>query len=96
MATRRTKDGFQFDHGAQYFTARDGRFKRYVKSWIDDGIVRPWRGTIVVLENGHITGREKWNGSVCWRSSDECNLQTSCERLGHPVPDLHFSASARG
>ena len=41
MATRRTDDGFQFDHGAQYFTARDRRFRRYVNSWIADGIVNP-------------------------------------------------------
>ena len=56
MATRRTEAGFQFDHGAQYFTARDSRFNRYVNSWIDDGIVRPWQGRIVVLENGAVTG----------------------------------------
>jgi predicted NAD/FAD-dependent oxidoreductase len=56
MATRRTDNGFQFDHGAQYFTARDGRFRRYVSSWMDDGIVSPWQGRIVVLENGEVTG----------------------------------------
>jgi predicted NAD/FAD-dependent oxidoreductase len=58
MATRRTDDGFQFDHGAQYFTARDSRFRRYVNSWIDDGIVSRWRGRIVVLENGELTGEK--------------------------------------
>lgn len=58
MATRRTDDGFQFDHGAQYFTARDNRFKRYVNSWMEDGIIKPWRGRIVVLENGEITGEK--------------------------------------
>ena len=58
MATRRTDDGFQFDHGAQYFTARDNRFRRYVNSWIDDRIVSPWRGRIVVLENGELTGEK--------------------------------------
>lgn len=54
MATRRTNDGLRFDHGAQYFTVRDGRFRRYVESWIEDGIVEPWRGQIVVLDNGTI------------------------------------------
>jgi predicted NAD/FAD-dependent oxidoreductase len=43
-----------FDHGAQYFTARDGRFKRYVQSWLDDGLVQPWNGRIVVIEKGVI------------------------------------------
>ena len=55
MATRRTDNGFQFDHGAQYFTARDSRFRRYVNSWMSDGIVSPWHGRIVVLENGEVT-----------------------------------------
>ena len=54
MATRRTHDGLRFDHGAQYFTVRDGRFRRYVESWIEDGIVEPWRGRIVVLDSGTI------------------------------------------
>lgn len=39
----------QFDHGAQYFTARDSRFARYVHSWNDDGLVRPWMGRIVEI-----------------------------------------------
>ena len=29
MATRRTPEGCHFDHGAQYFTVRDERFRRY-------------------------------------------------------------------
>ncbi|MEL6104455.1 MAG: FAD-dependent oxidoreductase [Planctomycetota bacterium] len=45
----------RFDHGAQYMTARDPRFCRLVKSWIDDGIVAPWLGRIVRLaSNGHV------------------------------------------
>ena len=58
MATRRTDDDFQFDHGAQYFTARDARFRRYVHSWLHDGIVTPWHGRIVVLGNGQITAEK--------------------------------------
>ena len=54
MSTRRVDDTLSFDHGAQYFTARDGRFKRYVESWIDDGLVQPWHGRIVVVEKGVI------------------------------------------
>ncbi|TWU56266.1 FAD-dependent oxidoreductase [Rubripirellula reticaptiva] len=52
MSTRRLEDAISFDHGAQYFTARDGRFKRYVESWIDDGIVQRWDGRIVAVEKG--------------------------------------------
>ena len=54
MATKRTDNGLKFDHGAQYFTARDCRFCRYVRSWVEDGIVAPWEGRIVHVHNGKI------------------------------------------
>ena len=53
--------GLTFDHGAQYFTARDPRFIRYVDSWIEQGVVGSWPDKaigsdqkIVVIENGKI------------------------------------------
>ena len=52
LATRRIDEQCWFDHGAQYFTARDCRFGKYVKSWIQDGIVDPWMGKIVELDPG--------------------------------------------
>ncbi|MEO8269553.1 MAG: FAD-dependent oxidoreductase, partial [Aureliella sp.] len=59
MSTRRIESGDTFDHGAQYFTARDKRFFRYVTSWAQQGIVAKWpdQGSgseqkIVVFENG--------------------------------------------
>jgi photolyase PhrII len=52
MSTRRVDENLSFDHGAQYFTARDERFQRYVESWIEDGYVAPWDGRIVVIEQG--------------------------------------------
>jgi predicted NAD/FAD-dependent oxidoreductase len=33
-----------FDHGAQYFTVRDGGFRRRVDDWVSRGIVAPWSG----------------------------------------------------
>jgi predicted NAD/FAD-dependent oxidoreductase len=41
MATRR-RDGAVFDHGAQYFTAREERFRHLVESAVDRGAVTPW------------------------------------------------------
>lgn len=46
MSTRRmeTPHGMaSFDHGAQYFTVRDKAFRSQVDTWIDRGIVAPWR-----------------------------------------------------
>lgn len=42
MATRRV-DGLQFDHGAQYFTARGPRFRSRVADWQARGAVAGWR-----------------------------------------------------
>ena len=46
MATRRitTSDGSiaTFDHGAQFFTARDETFTSLVAQWISDDVVREW------------------------------------------------------
>ncbi len=52
LATRRVADELAIDHGAQYFTARDERFRRYVNSWIQDGLAQPWDGRIVALKPG--------------------------------------------
>ena len=49
MATRRCEHGAAFDHGAQYFTVRDERFRVCVDSWLHDGLVQPWKGRIVSL-----------------------------------------------
>jgi predicted NAD/FAD-dependent oxidoreductase len=53
MATRWT-NGWNFDHGAQYFTVRDPRFARAVESWRQDSLVAAWHGEIVVLDGGEI------------------------------------------
>ena len=42
MATRRTEEGLTFDHGAQYFTARDPEFRDRVATWIASGLVEEW------------------------------------------------------
>jgi len=54
MSARRT-DQFTIDHGAPWFTARDERFRRYVRSWEQQGLVRNWRGRFVQLSED---GRE--------------------------------------
>jgi hypothetical protein len=51
MSTRREAE-WRFDHGAQYFTVRDPRFRRFVDSWQADGVVAPWHARIAVLDSG--------------------------------------------
>ena len=66
MSARRAEAGSSFDHGAQYFTARDPLFSRYVDSWIDQGLVAKWPNQrlgndqkIVVIENGSIQSESR-------------------------------------
>ncbi len=58
--------GYAFDTGAQYFTARDDRLGRYVRSWQMDGIVQPWQGKVVVVKGGRVFDEkhrtERWVG----------------------------------
>ncbi len=54
MATRRHTP-YAFDHGAQYFTARDERFQRYVQSWVAAGHAAPWEGRLAVAKQGTLT-----------------------------------------
>ena len=92
MSTLRTDQGTTFDHGAQYFTARDGRFVRYVESWTEQGIVTQWpdltRGRdqkIVVIENGAIKSESKSHdrfvavpkmNSICKHLADGLEIRT--------------------
>ena len=54
MSTRQTDAGFSFDHGCQYFTARDERFLRHVDVWIHAGVVGIWDGRIAEFSGGDI------------------------------------------
>lgn len=48
MATRYA-DQYQFDHGAQYFTARSKAFKAFLKPLLDQGIVQAWQPRVLTL-----------------------------------------------
>jgi len=53
-ATRRADPGLSFDHGAQYFTARDAHFIRHVEAWIEQKIVAEWTGRIVTIDGANV------------------------------------------
>ncbi|MEC7724229.1 MAG: FAD-dependent oxidoreductase [Planctomycetota bacterium] len=42
----------QFDHGAQFFTARDPRFEAQTRRWEADGVVAKWAGPFATLTAG--------------------------------------------
>ena len=89
MSTRRRGE-LRFDHGAQYFTARDPRFTRWVDSWRHDGLVAKWEGRVEVLGDdagrGRREGPERFVGvpgmnAVCRHVA--ADLDVTCEtRVG--------------
>lgn len=58
MSTRRT-DGGGYDHGAQYFTARDPLLQRQVRAWTEAGLVAEWRGRFGTLKHGAVMPEEE-------------------------------------
>ena len=59
MATR-TMQPFEFDHGAQFFTARTGVFKKFLAPFIDQEIVTTWSPKIISLEKGKKSFKRLW------------------------------------
>ncbi len=56
MASTRV-GGYEFDLGAQFFTAHDEVFSGYVETWHSEGVVMPWNGWIVDLDSGNMISR---------------------------------------
>ncbi|MBA2356741.1 MAG: FAD-dependent oxidoreductase [Acidobacteria bacterium] len=56
MSTRR--GAVPFDHGAQYFTARDPAFQADVDRWIAAGLVSPWPARVVRIESPGTPARD--------------------------------------
>ena len=102
MATRRMEDGgttLHFDHGAQYFTARDPRFVEQVAHWETAGVVARWAAA----------GEDAWVGTPAMNAplkamAGELGVQfgTRIEQLvrdgeswqidGEGAPDARFDA----
>ncbi len=52
----------QFDHGAQYFTARSDEFRQQTSSWQNRGLVQVWEGDFPTLSEGEL-GPDPGSGS---------------------------------
>lgn len=60
MATRRSGD-YQFDHGAQYFTARSPGFRKLVQGLMAAGVVSRWDARCVELDRDRLISSEIWD-----------------------------------
>lgn len=48
-SARRCDRSGEYDHGAQFFTARDPRFVKEVARWCEKGLARQWTGRIATI-----------------------------------------------
>ncbi|MEL6199128.1 MAG: FAD-dependent oxidoreductase [Pseudomonadota bacterium] len=74
-ATRR-RDAARFDHGAQFFTARDPRFAQHLASWEREGIIERWPAIL-----GAPDGAAAPTRSTRWRGVGGMNALT--RRMAH-------------
>ena len=96
MATRRST-GFEFDHGAQYFTVRDEAFARVVATWIDEEVAAPWLGRVVEITNGSISLKEEQPrryvgiprmNSVCGHLARDFDISLRSGDAGDPLCEI--------
>lgn len=55
---------WQFDFGAQFFTAKSDAFKSYLKPWLDDGLIEPWlakTAEVSTLDIAHLKPTGQWH-----------------------------------
>ncbi len=96
MSTRRNND-IQWDHGAQYFTARDPRFRAEVLGWTEAGAAAPWMVDIAVIGDvaAHTqeAGLVRYVGTPCMNSPAKCLSESLTLNLQHTVMSVRKTDS---
>ena len=91
MSTRRA-DGWQCDHGAQYFTARDPAFRAEVQRWQDAGVAALWAPRLVSFDGAawqaassaveRFVGTPRMTAPAAWLAQQlPVQLQTTVQQL---------------
>ena len=63
ICTRYT-DSYNFDHGAQFFTARSPEFKEFLKPLIKSGVIDNWQAKLIEVRDNVIINRQQWNNDL--------------------------------
>ena len=63
ICTRYT-DSYNFDHGAQFFTARSPEFKEFLKPLIKSGVIDNWKARLIEVRDNVIINRQQWNNDL--------------------------------
>lgn len=53
-------DGYCFDSGAQFFTARHPRFENFLKPYLETGLIAQWSPRVMTLGKGQKPYRRDW------------------------------------
>ena len=54
-------EGFSFDHGAQFFTAKTPAFKSFIKSLQSEGVIARWDANFVEIDRSVISAQRRWD-----------------------------------
>ena len=57
-------DSYNFDHGAQFFTARSAEFKKFLKPLIKSGVIDNWKARWIEVKDNRIINRQQWNDDL--------------------------------
>lgn len=89
-------DAMLFDHGAQFFTPRNPLLARLARSWVRQGLARPWPARLATLRHGQVVtidtdpSRLAFHGGMQTLASHLADgLDVRC---GRAVTSLHHEA----
>jgi renalase len=60
MASRRSGP-YEFDHGAQFFTAKSENFKKFISPLIEKNVIQQWNARFAEFKNNKVLRRIAWN-----------------------------------
>ena len=81
----RVSSNFEFDHGAQFFTAKDPDFLFFLKPLIELGVVKQWKARFAEINGNRIDFQSKW-GSEFPRYIGAPVMNSFLESLSHNAP----------
>lgn len=90
MSTRRSLMAC-FDHGAQYFTVRDERFRRQVDAWREKGVANRWDARIGSFEGSTI----KPTSTKYGRFVGVPGMSAPCRSMAEQLIDCRFEWQAK-
>ncbi len=80
---------WRFDHGAQYFTARDPRLALLIESWQQQGVIAAWTGALGSRDSGQwrpsLSDVQRWVGTPGMRALGAHLARDLDVRLETPV-----------